>query len=107
MTLISQTQKANQQVNMLTRTAEIFRFKTVVFVLLFKKMLENNQEARGPVQETSGVNTEELQVSQNPKEWTKKKKPKHKIKNVFSNVQISSLSAGRKKKSKYIKSTNF
>lgn len=37
-------------------------------------MLENNQEARGPVQETSGVNTEELQVSQNPNEWTKKNK---------------------------------
>lgn len=89
---------------MLTRTAEIFRFKTVVFVLLFKKMFENNQEARGPVQETSGVNTEELQVSQNSNERTKKKQ---KIKNVFSNVQISSLSAGREKKSKYIKSTNF
>lgn len=82
---------------MLTRTAEIFRFKTVVFVLLFKKMLENNQEARGPVQETSGVNTEELQVSQNSNERTKKK-TKNKIKNVFSNVQISSLSAGREKK---------
>lgn len=78
MTFISQTQKANQQVNMLTQTAEIFRFKTVVFVLFlfFKKMLENNQEARGPVQETSGVNTEELQVSQNPNERTKKIKNK-------------------------------
>lgn len=80
MTFISQTQKANQQVNMLTQTAEIFRFKTVVFVLFFffffKKMLENNQEARGAIQETSGVNTEELQVSQNPNERTKKIKNK-------------------------------
>lgn len=59
-------------------------------------MLENNQEAHGPVQETSGVNTEELQVSQNPNERTKK--IKNKIKNVFSNVQISSLSTGKKKK---------
>lgn len=39
-------------------------------------MLENNQEAHGPVQETSGVNTEELQVSQNPNERTKKIKNK-------------------------------
>lgn len=39
-------------------------------------MLENNQEARGPIQETSGVNTEELQVSQNPNERTKKIKNK-------------------------------
>lgn len=78
MTFISQTQKANQQVNMLTRTAEIFRFKTVAFVLFlfFKKMLENNQEARGPIQETSGVNTEELQISQNPNKRTKKIKNK-------------------------------
>lgn len=102
MTFIQQTQKASQQVNMLTRTAEIFRFKTVVFVLFFKKMIENSRKGHGPLQATSGVNTEELQVSQNPN------KPKNKNKKkVFSDVQISSLSADKKKKSKYIKSTNF
>lgn len=64
-------------------------------------MIENNQKGHGPIQETSGVNTEELQVSQNPNKWTKKKKK------VFSNVQIFSLSAGKKKKANILSQPIF